>query len=573
MLLTVMVVVPLLTFVVFAVSEDYEDSSAVFSKVYINPLYEDEEINDYFISGDYQPDTFEAAPNKIYEDLDDVADYLRECFASRQSKITFYMKAQYNQSDDIYTIADVINQHTDNPRYGDSIAFQYSTFRYSCRYMSTRRSYYYSFDIGYYTTAEQEAQFDEKLASVLQSLDLDGMSEYRKVSTIYDYIVKNVSYNRTSDSLKYTAYNALCNGSAVCQGYSLLFYRMCMESGIDSRIITGYGNGEAHAWNIVRIGEKYYLCDSTWDAPIDYNHEFFLKSKEDFVEHEANEKFEDEAFTSVYPIAETSLLSDTDNIDWSISNGVLNINSDYDLGFEDGKTIIPWSERKDEVTKVVVEGDIRQIGSRSFEGLSRLNDVSLNEDTKSIGYWCFSWCSNLKSITLPDSVEYIGRYAFYNCSSLSSIRLPANLTVIDNGAFYNCTSLKNVVLPDGIKKIGANAFACPIDTITIPRSIDSPECIASNAFAYKARLTVRCEPDSYAIEYCKKYNIKYVIVEDIAGDVNEDGVFNDNDLEQILDCITGETPINKYLMEAADISGDGVLDIKDFNIFYSKIHG
>ena len=66
----------------------------------------------------------------------------------------------------------------------------------------------------------------------------------------------------------------------------MLFYRLCKEAGLSVRIISGTGNGGAHAWNIVRIGSKYYNVDCTWDGQNEatYN-DFLLKSEADFSDH------------------------------------------------------------------------------------------------------------------------------------------------------------------------------------------------------------------------------------------------------------------------------------------------
>lgn len=66
----------------------------------------------------------------------------------------------------------------------------------------------------------------------------------------------------------------------------MLFYRLCKEAGLSVRIISGTGNGGAHAWNIVRIGSKYYNVDCTWDGQgaATYNN-FLLKSEADFSNH------------------------------------------------------------------------------------------------------------------------------------------------------------------------------------------------------------------------------------------------------------------------------------------------
>ena len=127
---------------------------------------------------------------------------------------------------------------------------------------------------------------DTAVSNLLKSLNVSGKSDYQKVGAVYDYICDNVTYdydNLEDDSytLKFTAYAALKNKTAVCQGYALLFYRLMLELGIDARVIAGDGGGP-HGWNIVKLGNVYYNADTTWDAGVD-EYQFFLKNTENFV--------------------------------------------------------------------------------------------------------------------------------------------------------------------------------------------------------------------------------------------------------------------------------------------------
>jgi len=75
-----------------------------------------------------------------------------------------------------------------------------------------------------------------------------------------------------------TAYinKVLNNKKAVCQGYSMLFKKMCDIAGIQSEVIPGYIRTEYyevgtpgeldHAWNAVLLNGDYYLLDATWAA-------------------------------------------------------------------------------------------------------------------------------------------------------------------------------------------------------------------------------------------------------------------------------------------------------------------
>lgn len=44
----------------------------------------------------------------------------------------------------------------------------------------------------------------------------------------------------------------MINKTAVCQGYASLFYRLALDAGVDTRVISGEAGGP-HAWNIVKL--------------------------------------------------------------------------------------------------------------------------------------------------------------------------------------------------------------------------------------------------------------------------------------------------------------------------------
>lgn len=200
------------------------------------------------------------------------------------------------------------------PYEGDYLAFQYGGWASKVKYTDSASAstllVTLEYTVVYYTTQEQEEQVTQGVNSVLDSLHLAGLSPYRQVWLIYDYVCSHVEYDHktytrvsAADALKspaayeafrkergrYTAYNALMNGSAVCQGYSNLLYRMLKEVGIDTRIISGTA-GAAHSWNIIGLDGLYYNADSTWDAGYAGNgnppsYRYFLKSMADFPGH------------------------------------------------------------------------------------------------------------------------------------------------------------------------------------------------------------------------------------------------------------------------------------------------
>ena len=76
---------------------------------------------------------------------------------------------------------------------------------------------------------------------------------------------------------------------------------------MDCRIVTGFGNGGAHAWNIVKLNGKYYDLDATWDATrkqAKQNYAFFLCCDAGFGDHQRDAAYLTEEFYARYPMGD-----------------------------------------------------------------------------------------------------------------------------------------------------------------------------------------------------------------------------------------------------------------------------
>ena len=169
----------------------------------------------------------------------------------------------------------------------------------------------------YYTTLEQENQLAAAIPELLDQLNVYDAQPYEKVCAIYDYICQNIVYDNLGamlgDKLVYSAYAALVQKRAVCQGYATLFYRLALELGLDTRLIAGTSKNASHGWNIVRLDGKFYNVDPTWDAQnihANKRYEYFLKGTTNFTNHTAKATYTAEDFLHVYYMSETDYSPD-----------------------------------------------------------------------------------------------------------------------------------------------------------------------------------------------------------------------------------------------------------------------
>ena len=102
------------------------------------------------------------------------------------------------------------------------VKYNVASTRYSIKGMPG--DYTFTLQVKYRESKEQTQYVKAQAKSIVGSIVKLGMDEHEKVKAIHDYVVKHVSYDTSYQA--YTAYEALANRSAVCQGYTLLTYEL-----------------------------------------------------------------------------------------------------------------------------------------------------------------------------------------------------------------------------------------------------------------------------------------------------------------------------------------------------------
>lgn len=137
-----------------------------------------------------------------------------------------------------------------------------------------------------YRNAKQRKALNAKANAMLKKVNRwDSQSE--KVEKIHDAIVKRARYDYTSyysSKLREdsgSAYGNLVRGRSVCAGYAEAFQLVALKAGLQSRYVC---NG-SHAWNLVRVGGKWYHIDVCWDDTGGGKRKYFLKGSKTIAKY------------------------------------------------------------------------------------------------------------------------------------------------------------------------------------------------------------------------------------------------------------------------------------------------
>ncbi|MDD5277748.1 MAG: TerD family protein [Methylovulum sp.] len=208
-----------------------------------------------------------------------------------------------SQNGEIQTssISDVIEyMKLDNP----SIFYLESSHQYTSMGNEVWFNPKYQFDR--LMTQEMENRLSNMAEKILKEVISSSMDDYEKELALHDYLVKNVVYDYESLSIPnppqeiYSAYGALINRKAVCSGYANAMKLLLDKCGIECLIVSGNSNipdtdnSIGHAWNIVKINNKFYHLDVTWNAPINrspgelFHHYFNVTDEEISIDHKWN---------------------------------------------------------------------------------------------------------------------------------------------------------------------------------------------------------------------------------------------------------------------------------------------
>lgn len=313
----------------------------------------------------------------------------------------------------------------------------------------------------------------------------------------------NTSYTADAPHIR-TAYGALVNGKAVCEGYARAFKCAMHRLGIDCIIVQGYaqsdGGLEPHAWNYVRIDGSWYGVDATWNDGSRSGEEYLLRGdKVMSAEHITDGVISSANFNFLYPALNP--------YDYGfVSNSGLNVDIRYQTSSSSGAKLPIYSISKDgkNVTQLQSDGlwtaykycyeqngefvwsDWTSVcettGSKDFDAYTEfygINNYVLYVQFALIGYapdsaWiaggelCYYAPENLKEIDILSSTEVYGNegYGTYLAPPYVKSTSPQNYSeLLDATKTYDIviTYTENLRIADENAQIGMSFSAINAD--------------------------------------------------------------------------------------------------------------
>ncbi len=240
--------------------------------------------------------------------------------------------------------------------------------------------------------------------------------------------------------------------------------------------------------------------------------------------------------------------------------------------------------------KINFPENLKYLGTRAFVGCSSLNEIEIDcpkleilRDTfcdcstltsaklnvKAIGESAFDSCSKLKNISFGESVTRLGESAFKNCEKLETIVLQKETKSIGQAAFLY-SNVKAIVIPPTVKAIGTLPMKKPMEYLSIGMIenfplTDKPVCTFNSdciIYGYK---------DTEAERYANEWNLEFVTLESVTGDLNFDGEFNISDVVTLQKYLVKKEGFTNEQWKLADLNNDGTVNVFDVIILKRRI--
>ncbi|MCI8554852.1 MAG: hypothetical protein HFJ80_07915 [Clostridiales bacterium] len=182
----------------------------------------------------------------------------------------------------------------------DNPQFYYIANTYSYEgYRAGGKDYYNIFCLVFSMNADERGQAQQQLDAVLAELDSGWQAaglkgDFEAELFYHDRLLELCTYDTEAAAQDnpasrfpqaFTAYGALVEGKAVCEGYSRAMQLLLHRAGMECTLVNGFDkNNTAHMWNMVTVNGRNYHLDPTWnDSEQQPQHVYFNLTSEEIL--------------------------------------------------------------------------------------------------------------------------------------------------------------------------------------------------------------------------------------------------------------------------------------------------
>lgn len=316
----------------------------------------------------------------------------------------------------------------------------------------------------------------------------DSDNTYRTALAFHDLIINTIDYaydDGGNPSQAVWAHNIMGlfqERGGVCETYARAYQLLLNVSGIENIFVTGTANGEAHAWNLLKLDNGgWYWCDVTWDdtpglgVGISYN--YFLVNDTQTVNRKdggietAERTFLDEhKCESPSDVAEKFLYSLPERAEEKYSDeAAVDLRDSFTLN---GLTYCVNGYNTVQLTKTILGEELNIPETVRYKGIT-YTVISIGEAVDGIfkiNADSYLFHTGVRTVNIPKTVAYIWGGAFDN-PTIGQINVDSfneKFCSLDGVLFTN--SMKTLVaypanrnvseytVPDAVERIESNTF-------------------------------------------------------------------------------------------------------------------
>ena len=235
-------------------------------------------------------------------------------------------------------------------------------------------------------------QYETSISTLAEYLLKPTNTQIEKVRVLFTWVATHIKYDDKAFNLEdypdYSAENVLQNKRAVCEGYSNIFKALCDEAGLEAEKVIGYAKGYGyevgdkfkdtdHAWNVIKVDNKWLLFDVTWASGYAENKNGKLVSTSEFEPYWFNVHPNAFIFTHL-----------PEQSKWQLTGSPLSLtqyetlpyltNTFFELDFNPDKTYSAAVAGKEFVETYSIKFPIDASKLPYLKSLSRSNEITFN---------------------------------------------------------------------------------------------------------------------------------------------------------------------------------------------------